>query len=69
MSDENDIIFEDGEEAAASHAIEVQVNLLFNLNEMDHSGLYDDWQEQKIKVISRAMKIIMKAQDKMSKEL
>lgn len=69
MSDDNDITFEEGFETPASKAIDVQLDVINYVNEMDHSGLYDEWNEQKIKVLSRAMKIILKAQDLMLKEL
>ena len=69
MSDEEkqeeDMILDTGE----SSIIDAQINVLFNIEDMDHSGLYDDWNEQKIIVISRAMKIIAKSQSIILKNL
>ena len=65
MSDENDIILDDGE----SDIIGQQLDILNYVNEYDHSNLYDDWQEQKIKVVSNAMKIIIKQQQTILKGL
>ena len=62
---EEDMILDTGE----SSIIDAQINVLFNIEDMDHSGLYDDWNEQKIIVISRAMKIIAKSQNIILKNL
>ena len=62
---EEDMILDTGE----SSIIDAQINVLFNIEDMDHSGLYDDWNEQKIIVISRAMKIIAKSQSIILKNL
>ena len=67
MSDENDIILEDGDER--SEILQDQIDVIVTINELDHSGLYDDWNEQKIRVISTAMKIIYKIQQATLKEL
>lgn len=64
MSDD-DIILEEG----APDIIGEQLDILNYLNEYDHSDLYDDWKEQKIRAISSAMKIIIKHQQAILKGL
>lgn len=67
MSDEEEIQ-EDAPETLID-IIDRQLEILLQLNEVDHSALYDDWNEQKIKVLSMAMKIINRAQTQLFKDL
>jgi len=50
--EEDDLIL--GESDERSEVIQDQIDILMTINEMDFSALYDDWNEQKIKVINRA---------------
>ena len=67
MSDDNDIILEDGDER--STILQDQIDVIVTINEIDHSSLYEEWNEQKIKVLSMAMKIIYKTQQLTFKDL
>ena len=68
MSDEQEPIEEEQQESLID-IIDRQLEILLQLNEVDHSALYDDWNEQKIKVLSMAMKIINRAQTQLFKDL
>lgn len=46
-----------------------QVNLLFYLQDINFPDLYDNWQEDKIKLVTNCMKIIEAQQKKILKEL
>lgn len=67
MSDDNDIILEDGDERSA--ILQDQIDVIVTINEIDHSSLYEEWNEQKIKVLAMAMKIIYRIQQATFKDL
>ena len=68
MSD--DIILEEGEESVCDdNVFSEQINILLNMGEIDFSGLYEKWEEDKIKVITTAMKIINERQKAILKDL
>lgn len=46
-----------------------QVNLLFYLQDINFPDLYDNWQEDKIKLVTNCMKIIEAQQKKILKEV
>ena len=46
-----------------------QVNLLFYLQDINFPDLYDNWQEDKIKLVTNCMKIIEAHQKKILKEV
>lgn len=53
----------------ADKTISDQVNLLFYLQEIDFTELYDDFTPDKIKLVAGAMKIIEAQQKKILKEV
>ena len=68
MSD--DIILEEGEPPISDDTVfSEQINLLLNMMDMDFTALYDEWQEDKVKVVTTAMKIINTRQKNILKEL
>ena len=68
MSD--DIILEEGEQSVCDdNVFSEQINILLNMGEIDFSALYEKWEEDKIKVISTAMKIINERQKTILKDL
>ena len=68
MSD--DIILEEGEPSISDDTVfSEQINLLLNMMDMDFTALYDEWQEDKVKVVTTAMKIINTRQKNILKEL
>ncbi len=70
MSDEQeeDLILDDTDNAM-NDVITVQLEVLLYINDMELDTLYDDWKLHKTAAISRAMKIITKAQNIILKEL
>ena len=46
-----------------------QVSLLFYLQDINFPDLYDNWQEDKIKLVTNCMKIIEAQQKKILKEV
>jgi len=69
MSEEEDLILGEEREDTLNDIITVQIDVLAYISEMDMDGLYDDWKLHKTAAISRAMKIITKAQNIILKEL
>lgn len=68
MAEENDITLEEGMPDNPSLAIiDNQVILINSLFDIDLSDLYDEWREDKIKVITRAIKVIHREQGKLLK--
>ena len=67
MSD--DIELEEGKGVSEDPVFEEQINILLNMADIDFTALYDDFQEERIKVISTAMKIINARQKNILKEL
>ena len=67
MSDENDIILEEGEES--SQMIQDQLDIITTLDPIDLSNLYEDFNEHKIRAIVMAFKIINKLQSNVFKSL
>ena len=68
MSD--DIILEEGEQSVCDdNVFSEQINILLNMGEIDFSALYEKWEEDKIKVITTAMKIINERQKTILKDL
>lgn len=53
---DNDITLQEGE--FVDDIIGEQINILINFQDIDYSQLYDQWDTDKIRVISLAMKII-----------
>jgi hypothetical protein len=64
---DNDITLQEGE--FLDDIIGEQINVLLNFQDIDFSQLYDDWEADKIRVISLAMKIINARQRQILKEL
>lgn len=46
-----------------------QINVLLNFENIDFSALYDEWQEDKVRVITTAMKIINARQKQILKDM
>lgn len=68
MSEDIELI--EGEPSIADdHIFSEQINLLLNMMDMDFTALYDEWQEDKVKVVTTAMKIINTRQKNILKEL
>ena len=68
MSDEEDLILGDTEDSL-NDIIDCQVDVLLYISDMDHETLYEDWKLHKTAAVSRAMKIITKAQNIILKNL
>lgn len=70
MSDqeEEDLILGDDENPLGD-IIAGQLEVIWQVSDIDNSDLYDDWKLHKTAAISRAMKIITKAQNIILKNL
>ena len=68
MSEDIELI--EGEPSVSDdHIFSEKINLLLNMMDMDFTALYDEWQEDKVKVVTTAMKIINTRQKNILKEL
>jgi len=66
--EEDDLILGESDETL-NDIITVQLEILTYVSDLDHETLYEDWKLHKTAAISRAMKIITKAQNIILKEL
>ena len=64
---ENNISLEEGD--FLDDVIGEQINILLNFESIDFSQLYDEWQEDKVKVVTMAMKIINARQKQILKDM
>lgn len=66
-------VFDDSPESLSMRVVMNQLEVLGNMSGMDFldreekESLFDDWTELKIKVIDKAMKIILREQNKLLK--
>ena len=69
MNEEEDLILGEESEDTLIDIIVCQLDVLYYISDLEHDNLYEDWKLHKTAAISRAMKIITKAQNIRLKEL